>query len=108
MKKTKLGILGIAVITAGLLAFNKLEDGSVKGTVTPPDGAIRAWVLSAKDTFRTGISSGSFEFKNVKRGTYRLIIEAKAPYKNVAKDSITVVEGNSLDVGEIALQLANK
>ena len=65
MKKTKLGILGIAVITAGLLAFNKLEDGSVKGTVTPPDGAIRAWVLSAKDTFRTGISSGSFEFKNV-------------------------------------------
>ena len=103
MKKTKLGILGIAAIAAGLFAFSHIEDGSVKGTVSPPEGALRAWVLSAKDTFRSDVTAGSFEIKNVKSGNYRLIIEARAPYKNVAKDSITVIEGNPVDVGAIVL-----
>lgn len=103
MKKTTLGMLSVSVFAAGLLAFTHIADGSVKGAIVPIDGGIRAWALSAKDTFRTDISSGSFEIQNVKPGTYRLIIEAKAPYKNFAKDSITVIEGNSLDVGEISL-----
>jgi hypothetical protein len=104
MKNTKFGIFGFVAIAAGLMAFNNIQDGWVKGTVTPPEGALRAWVLSAKDTFKTDIIAGVFEIRDVKSGTYRLIIEAKPPYKNISKDSITVKEGNPVDVGEIALQ----
>ena len=104
MKKIKFGLFGMAIFAAGLFAFNNIEDGTVKGTVSPPEGGLRAWVLSAKDTFKTDISAGIFEIKNVKSGTYRLIIEVKPPYKNVSKDSITVVEGNSIDVGEMVLE----
>ncbi len=95
-------MLGVTAITAGLLAFSNI-DGSVKGSVTPPEGALRAWVISAKDTFRTDITTGTFEIPNVRSGTYRLIIEAKPPYKNVAKDSITVIDGSPVDVGVITL-----
>lgn len=104
MKKTTFGIVCVSVIAASLLAFNYIADGSIKGSVTPADGGIRAWAISAKDTFRTDINSGIFEMLNVKPGNYRFIIEAKAPYKNFAKDSITVVEGNSINLGEIWLQ----
>ena len=105
MKKTKLGIFSIAVIAASLFAFKGLEYGSVKGRVIPAEGALRAWILSAKDTFRTDIIGGAFEINYVKNGTYRLLIEAKPPYKNASKQGITVLEGNPIDVGEIRLQL---
>ncbi len=109
MKKTKFGFFGIVAITVGLFAFSNMEYGSVKGTVSPQQGALRAWVLSAKDTFKADVIEGTFEIKYVKNGTYRLVIEAKPPYKNALKEGITVLEGSQVDVGEIVLQQqANK
>jgi hypothetical protein len=101
ISKFILGALGIA--TAGLFSFNILFNGTVKGTVTPADGATRAWIISATDTLKSPIANGSFEIPGVKPGTYKVIIEAKPPYKNVSKDDITVVDGQTSDVGEIKL-----
>ncbi len=103
MKNTKLCLLAIAVTTAGLFAFKPFTTGTVKGTVAPPEGGVRAWVLSATDTFRADVSKGAFEISNVKAGTYKLIVEAAPPYKNTAKDGIEVTDGGTTDVGEIKL-----
>lgn len=99
--KWKLSVLGIAV--AGLFAFNGFVTGGIKGTITPADGAVRAWAINATDTVRAEVSGSSFEIKDVKPGTYQVIIEAKAPYKNIAKDGVSVTDGQTADAGEFKL-----
>jgi hypothetical protein len=102
--RTKMVGLGIAAATAGLFAFTAIQTGSVKGTVSPADGAVRAWALSGTDTLKATIDKGAFEITGAKAGTYRIIIEAKPPYKNAAKDGVTVVDGQPTDIGEIKLE----
>ncbi|MEP7280174.1 MAG: carboxypeptidase regulatory-like domain-containing protein [Bacteroidota bacterium] len=103
MKIFKAGLLVVGIATAGLFAFRSIDTGSIRGTVIPADGATKAWALSSSDTLKGVIQSGSFEIVNVKPGTYRLIIEAKPPYKNTAKDNVVVADGQPTNVGEIKL-----
>jgi len=104
MKKMRVVLLTLSIATAGLFAFKSIDTGSVKGSVTPADGAVRAWALSSTDTLKAAINNGAFEIADAKPGTYRLIIEAKPPYKNQAKESVTVTDGQVTDVGEIKLE----
>lgn len=104
MKKVKLGLATLAIATAGLFAFKGFQNGSIKGTVSPADGATQAWALSASDTLKVAIDKGAYEITDAKPGTYRVIIEAKPPYKNAAKDGVVVKDGEATDVGEIKLE----
>ena len=105
MTKNKI-ILGSAagIIASGLFAFNVFTAGSIKGTIMPADAAGRAWALSPTDTLRASISNGAYEIKDAKPGSYRVIIEAKPPFKNAAKDSVMVMDGQATEVGEIKLE----
>ncbi len=104
MKKTRAALAGLVIATAGLFSFFHVQTTSIKGTVTPADAGVRAWAISQSDTLRTTINQGTFEIANAKAGVYRLIIEAKQPYQNAAKDSVVVTDGQTTDVGEIALR----
>src|SRR5688500_12308251 len=104
MKKMRLVLAALSIATAGLFAFNGIENGTITGKVTPPEGASRPWALSSSDTLQTEIKDGAYEIKDAKPGTYRIIIEAKPPYKNAAKDNITVADGQPTDAGEIKLE----
>jgi len=104
MKNTRLSLAIVGVAIAGMFAFKGVQGGSVKGTVSPVDGAVRAWALSATDTFRTDISGGGFEITGMKTGTYKVIIEAKPPYKNAAKDGVQVTDGSATNIGEVVLE----
>lgn len=104
MKSIKLSLVALSIATAGLFAFTSIQTGSIKGTVSPADGATRAWALSGTDTLKASIDKGAFEITGAKAGSYRLIIEAKPPYKNAAKDGVTVADGQPTDVGEIKLE----
>ena len=70
----------------------------------PLDAGTRAWALSPTDTLRATIISGAYEIKDAKPGSYRVIIEAKPPYKNAARDSVRVIDGQTAEVGEIKLE----
>ncbi|MCG2617026.1 carboxypeptidase regulatory-like domain-containing protein [Terrimonas sp. NA20] len=107
MKKARLTLAAIAISAASLFSFKAFEGGSVKGTVTPADKAIRAWAISSTDTVRADISSGAFEIKDVKPGTYSVIIEAQEPFANTRKKDVVVTEGQATEVGEIQLQPKN-
>jgi len=102
MKNLKLSLAALGVSALSLFAFKNADDGSIKGTVSPADAATKAWVISNSDTVQANISQGTFEVKNLKAGTYNLIIEAKAPYKSIGKEGITVAD-TPVDVGEIKL-----
>jgi len=104
MKNARISLMAIAIAAAGLFAFSEVKTGSIKGMVNPADGAIRAWALSSTDTVRADVNKGTFTITDCKPGTYRVIIEAKPPYKNQAKDGVTVTDGQATDVGEIKLE----
>lgn len=102
MKNVKLSLAALGVSALSLFAFKYADDGSIKGTVSPADAATKAWVISSTDTVQANITQGTFEVKNLKAGTYNLVIEAKAPFKSVGKEGITVAD-TPVDVGEIKL-----
>lgn len=104
MKKMKFTVLALGVMTAGLFAFKGINTGSIKGTVSPADGAVQAWAYSQTDTMKAPVSEGSFEISGLKAGDYKLVIEAKAPYKNQEKENVSVADGQTTDVGEIKLE----
>ncbi|HVU95627.1 MAG TPA: carboxypeptidase-like regulatory domain-containing protein [Puia sp.] len=103
MEFTLFRLIATTVVVAGLFAFTHFKAGSIRGTVTPAEGGVRAWAESATDTVRAPIVNGSYEIADVKPGAYKIVIEAKPPYRNIAKDGIIVSDGQTADVGEIKL-----
>ena len=105
MTPNKITVLAATLATAfALFSFTTFKNGSIKGTVSPSAAATSAYVVSGMDTMRTNIQNGAFEIGQVKPGTYKLVIEAIAPYKNFEKEGVVVNEKKATDVGEITLQ----
>jgi hypothetical protein len=104
MKITSFRIAIVSVAAAGLFAFTSLREGSIHGTVSPPEGGVRAWAESNTDTLKAPIVNGVYEIAGLKPGTYKIIIEAKPPYRNAAKDGVMVSDGQASDAGEIRLE----
>ena len=104
MKNLKLSLVALAVSSGALFSFSALQTNTIKGTVTPADKAVRAWAMSATDTLQANVKDGTFEIKDVKAGTYAVIIEAQEPYANTRKKDVVVAEDQVTDVGEIKLQ----
>ena len=105
MKTNKIAVVAASLAMAfALFAFTTFKNGSIKGTVIPSAAATSAYVVSGMDTMRTNIQNGAFEIGQVKPGTYKLVIEAVAPYKNFEKEGVVVNEKKATDVGQISLQ----
>ena|SRR5947199_5550402 len=102
-KKTAILAASLAMVFA-LVAFTNFKNGTIKGKVSPSASATSAYVVSGMDTLRTNIQNGMFEIHEVKPGTYKLVIEAMAPYKNFEKEGVVVDENKVTDVGEVTLQ----
>jgi len=103
MKRSLLtgGILFSGII--GLYAFNVVSQAAISGTVTPPEGATAVWAVNGSDSVAGTFSNGSFSI-SVKPGTYKLFIDAKAPYKDVSLENIQVSDTAATNVGEIKLE----
>lgn len=104
MKQIKLSLLAVGLATVGFFAFTPDDAGSIKGTVSPADAAVQAWAISSTDTLKAPIAKGMYEIAGAKPGNYKLIIEAKAPYKNAAKEGVSVADGQATEVPEIMLE----
>ena len=104
MKQMKMSLLALGIATAGIFAFTKNDAGSIKGTVSPAEGGVQAWAISSSDTLKSPIANGAYEIAGAKAGTYKVIIEAKPPYKNAAKEGIMVADGKATEVPEIKLE----
>jgi hypothetical protein len=105
MKKIKLAFIALSVTAAGLLAFNNVPvGGNIRGTVSPAEGARTVWAVSTSDTAKGAVQNGAFEITTAKEGLYKVVVEAIPPYRNAAKDNVTVVNGQSTDVGQINLE----
>ena len=82
--------------------FNKPRS-VITGKVHPAEGAEMVWVFSTKDSLKSGLVNGQFYF-DVMPGVYKLVVDAKDPYKDVLLDNLAVKAEETLDVGEIILK----
>jgi len=103
MKKTRLAFLAFAITASTLLSFRNTEATPIKGKVTPAWYGVHAWAISETDTLYTTIDNGNFEFPNAKPGVYRIVIEARSPYRHMQMNGIVVKDGEATDVGELSL-----
>jgi hypothetical protein len=105
MKKIMKSTSVLALATVGLFSFNVLQTASIKGTVAPADGFSNVWAITGTDSLKAITDQGSFSFTDAKPGTYQVVVEGKAPYKNFVKDSVVVTEGGQpVDLGTITLE----
>lgn len=86
------------------ISFSRVVGGSVRGTVTPQEAALHAFLFSAKDTLSVNVVQGAFQFPNVPSGNYKLMVEAVPPYRNGIKDGVLVTDGQFTDAGQLELQ----
>lgn len=104
MKFSKLSLAAVAITMISLISFRAITNGSLKGSVSPADAAVRVWIISPTDTLKAPVEKGMFTIGDIKPGTYKVIVEAKPPFKNGVKDGITVGDDQQpVDVGEIKL-----
>ena len=93
------GIIATSLATA--FAFRTVQP-SITGKVSPADAAEAVWAINATDTAKGVISGGTFSL-SVKPGTYKVIIDAREPRRDVVLDNVEV-KGQPVDVGEVVIQ----
>lgn len=108
MKKIILAGAVATVVVGSLLPFNiqhslAAAQASVSGRVAPSEGADMIWLIGAGDSVKANVAFGNFSAL-VKPGTYKLIVDAKSPYRDAQLDNLEVKPNQLLDVGEIILQ----
>lgn len=89
--------------SAAFSAFTLMPGAGIKGTVTPAESAGTVLAISGTDTVKALPANGAFQLSDVKPGTYKVVVEAKAPYKNFEKEGVAVKEGEVVDLGTITL-----
>ena len=94
--------IGIIISVVLISSFASNDRSGIQGTIDPPEGAKRIWAVSGKDSVSIIPAPGSF-IMDVKPGSWKLVVEAVLPYKNVERDAVLVIEGQLTDVGLIKL-----
>ena len=103
MKKTiaTFCLSGLAIL--GFTAMTTIAPSGVSGKVTPADAAEAVWAIKGTDTVKSTIGSdGAFNVE-VAPGTWKLVVSAKAPYRNAEIKELVVTADNNTNVGEIKL-----
>ena len=104
MKSVKTGLIALAIATTGFFAFKTIAGASIKGSVSPAENAVNVKAISGSDTLKSAVENGKFELFAPKAGTYTIVVEASAPYKNTVKDGVVVNDDQPVDLGEIKLE----
>ena len=101
MKTLWVLITVIALVTA-LHAFKAAQKAGLSGRITPAESGLMVWAIQGSDSLSLVPTGGSFLIE-ARPGIYKIIVDAKEPYKDVMLENVEVVNGKTTDVGEIKL-----
>jgi hypothetical protein len=102
--KRKFNLLPLLMVPViALFSFTVNFAGGVKGAIDPAANAGDVWAINGSDSTKVTPLQGVFQISDLKAGTYKIVVEGKAPYKNFVKEGVIVKEGETLDLGKITL-----
>lgn len=101
----KAKIIAALIVLVAIVAFSfGKARTSIVGRVNPPDAAQSIWAISSTDSAQaTTTMQGEFSM-DVKPGIYKIIIDAREPYKDILLENREVKADQVLDLGEIPLK----
>ena len=103
MKKSFLTFLVVCIAVISLHAFRSLQTSGIKGLIIPADAIVTyVWAINGIDSIKVQPVKGEFAL-GVKAGTYKIIVDADAPYKDAVIDNVVVKDAVITDIGEIRL-----
>jgi len=91
------------LLIVALHSFRGSQSGSIGGTVVPADGAVYVWAFQNRDTVKATPINGQFNLPAA-NGVWKVIVDAKDPYKDVLIENVQVNDGKETNLGEIRLQ----
>lgn len=77
--------------------------GSIGGNIIPADGATYVWAIQNRDTLKAAPVNGQFSLA-VNNGIWKVVVDAKDPFKDVMIENVQVNDGKETNLGEIRLQ----
>ncbi len=98
-----MAILCVVFIIIGISGFQTDLISGIQGSIDPPQGAKSIMVVNGSDSASVVPGAGSFSIE-VKPGTWRLMVETVAPYKNAVIDNFVVNPEQITNVGVIKLE----
>ncbi|HUR11352.1 MAG TPA: hypothetical protein VM012_08280 [Flavitalea sp.] len=103
MKKTLLTLTVIVITVVMLHAFRIIRGTAITGRISPPQQLEGVYCFSGSDTIRATIGNRTFAL-TVKPGTWKVVIDAKDPFRDVIFEKVDAQENHFTDLGEIQLQ----
>lgn len=103
MKRTMWVMATIVIAISGIHAMQRYQATSISGKVVPAEAVNMVWAIGAKDTIKTTLKEGAFMLPIKAAGQYKVVVDAKEPFKDVVKD-VAVETGKNTDLGEIKLE----
>ncbi len=101
--KSLVNIIPAVILFYILSAFAFTGGSAITGKINPPGQVIKVWAIRGKDSIScVPLVTGDFVLK-VKAGTWKFIIDAKHPYKDVTVDKVDIEEGKTVNIGEVNL-----
>jgi hypothetical protein len=100
--KTLWVLVAVISMVCVLHAFKSAQKSGLSGRITPAESGLMVWAIQGSDSLSLVPTGGSFLIE-AKPGIYKIIIDAKEPYKDVLLENIEVTNGKTTDVGEIKL-----
>ena len=101
--KNGVTVSAIILVIAALHSFRDSAAGSIGGTVIPADGVTYIWAVQNRDTIKTVPVNGQFSLPAA-NGLWKVVVDAKDPYKDVLIENVQVLDGKETNLGEIRLQ----
>ena len=90
----------IILVAIALHAYKAFQTSGISGRISPKDAGEIMLAIQGTDTSKTVPANGFFMLE-AKPGIYKVIVDAKQPYKDVLVESIEVTTGKITDLGEI-------
>lgn len=104
MKKTVLTLFIVILAVVFLHAFRAFQQPVISGSIYPKEAVKQIVAVNGNDSV-IGLPDKTGLFAvNVKPGTWKLVVEAKQPYKTVVMESVKAREGEGTNVSVITLR----
>ena len=103
MRNAAVQLCLLMIAITSVHAVKIMQSGSLQGKVYPANGAENVWAVKGNDSIKIRSSEGDF-YITLDPGRWKVVINARSPFRSMLFDTLVVKRGGIVDLGKINLQ----